>query len=193
MLLSQNVKRLPETGLNDSTAYQLSVPASGWYTDLAAVKTDADKAMVYPMGAVGGEGGGTRRRALTLQFFGTGADDSQIKYKIYAAKASTSGQRYLEYLGEVTATLSAVVGAAGLPAETTSHRFADAITWTESAYYTALRTLLGVNAAMALSPGSNAGPATLMLEDVGPCSEIIIDVDLQTNATGAGVLIEGWT
>lgn len=193
MLLSQNVKRLPETGLNDSSAYQLSVPTHGWYASLAAVQTDANKAMVYPMGAVGGEGGGSRRRGVALQFFGTGNDDSQIKYNIYVSRASTSGQRCLHLLGEVLATLSTVVGAGDLPAESTSHRFADTITFTESAFYTALRTLLGVNAAMVLSPGSNAGAALLVLEDIGPGAEIIIDVDLQANATGAGVLIEGWT
>lgn len=195
-LKSANVTRLPASGVVAEATYILiagdTLPKHGQFASITALLGLDSGLLSYDLGSVGGNGGGWRHRGVRFVFGGTGADNSQIKFKIYAAFATGSGQRILRLLGEVTATLSATVGAAGLLFDADTIRVADTIAWIESAWYTAERAANGVAAASAYSPGSDL-EAVLDIADVLGASEVIIDSDLQANATGAVVLAEGWT
>lgn len=194
-LKTANITRVPSSGEVSETTYVLvagsTLPNHGQFASLTTLLALDTGLAQYNMGAVGGAGGGWRHRGARISFGGTGADNSTYSVKIYASMAAESGQRTLRLLGTVAVTLSATVGASGLLLDSTSHRIADTITWTESAFYTAERAAYGIAAASAFSPGSDL-EAVLDIVDCLGASELIFDFDM-TGATGGVLFVEGWT
>lgn len=196
MLRNANISRLPASGVVALTAYALvagtTLPKHYQFGSLALLQAVDAGLQTYVMGSVGNAGGGWRHRGLRLSFAGTGNENSQCLHKVYAVFAAEGGQRVVRLLGEVTVTYSATVGAEGLLADANTVRIADGISWSESAWYTAERAANGIAAASAFSPGSDL-EGVLTIADCLGCSEILIDTDLQANATGAVVFAEGFT
>lgn len=188
MLESSNIKRLPATGTGGAAAYVITNPASKLWANLKAL-TDLG-ALVLPMGVPGNQGGGRRYRGARLRFFGTGADDSTFAVRIYSAQfIESSGDSpgvYLQLLGTLTVTLSTAVGGTGLALADTE-RFADALSWSQDADYTAELTAQG-SASPTVTAVSET-PATFRMPDVGGAGALVFDIDF-TGATGGGVLGE---
>ncbi len=198
MLESSNIRRLPAADaaapLATSASYLITNTATKLWANLKALTDLGASIQVMPMGVPGNVGGGRRYRGARLRFFGAGADNSTFSVRIYSVQyiQATGGSDpavFLTLLGTVDVTLSAGVGATGLPLISTD-RIGDTLVWSEDADYTAELTALG-SASPSRVNGTDT-PATLRLPDVGDAGALLFDFDLGT-ATGAGVLAESIT
>lgn len=135
-----------------------------------------------------------RDRCLEVSFFGTGADNATINYKVTVLDMSdsvtTAGVRddYQEQsLGEGIATLGTTVGTATRGA-TSAHRLADTLTFTASTFCTQMVSAYGGTAPVLYSPADNT-EARIWIPETGNARYVKIYFDLGT-ATAANCYVK---
>lgn len=177
-----------------TTAYAITLPASGQYASKAALEAVNANLKIFWLGSVGDESGGKRLRGARFIPFGTGANNDSFVMRIYAVHllgGSGNGQAgpiELKLLATVTCTHGNALGiASGMFSD--SERIVDTISISKSAYLTALEAQLGLsNGAGAYSPADDT-QACFWIPDFGNAAGFVIDTDLGSG-TAANFLIQ---
>lgn len=143
-------------------------------------------------------GNSTKRdRTVELTFFGLGADDSTINYRVTAVEESNSvtaagvlDDYQEQVLGDGVITLGTQLGVSTKGA-TTAHRLADTLTFTPTTFCTKMAGAYGGVAPVVYSPADNT-EARLWIPDVGNAKYIRVYFDLDT-ATAANCYYKSGT